>query len=100
MTLEEELDETWFDIGQVANILQLKIGKRLMGRNQLFKLLRQKRVLQGANLPYNRYVQLGYFTIQKTTIEKVGQYTRVSEKTLVSLRGIEFIKTILIQNNE
>lgn len=93
MTLEEELQETWFDMSKVANICSIKINKKLIGRNQLFKLLRQKKILQeGNNLPYKKYINLEYFKVKKIEIDRPGQYDKESFKTTVSLKGIEFIK--------
>lgn len=96
MTLEEELQETWFDMSKVANICSIKINKKLIGRNQLFKLLRQKKILQeGNNLPYKRFIDAKYFLVKKIEVERVGQYNRESLKTTVSQSGIEFIKNLL-----
>lgn len=98
MNLEQELNQVWFDMSQVANVLQLKINNKVIGRNQIYKLLRQKRVFQvGNNLPYRKYINLGYFIIKKTVVKREGQYDRETYKTLVSTTGIEFIKTTLIQ---
>jgi phage antirepressor YoqD-like protein len=88
----------WFDMKQVSNILQLQIKNKLVGRNEIFKLLRQKRILQeGNNLPYKKFVDLGYFDIKTSVVERVGQYNRETQKTLVSSTGIEFIKITLTQ---
>ena len=47
------------DIGQCAKILNVKN----IGRNKLFEILRQKKVLNERNQPYQKYVDCGYFRI-------------------------------------
>ena len=99
MTLEKELQETWFDMSQVANICQIKIKNKSVGRNELFKLLRKKKILQeGNNLPYKRFIDAKYFLVKKIEVERVGQYNRENLKTTVSLSGIEFIKNLFKEN--
>lgn len=101
MSLTEELQEIFFDMGQVANICQIKINNKLVGRNELFKLLRKHRVLQeGNNLPYKKYIVEGYFRVKKSEVERIGQYNKEAFKTQVSKKGIKFIKELLNQNNE
>jgi phage antirepressor YoqD-like protein len=90
--------EIFLDMSEVANICQIKIKGKLVGRNELFKLLRKNRVLQeGNNLPYRKYIDLDYFRVKRTQIEKPNQYTKETFKTTVSQKGIEFIKELLIQ---
>lgn len=89
-----------FDMRKVAEILKLKIDGKLVGRNQLFKLLRQRKVLQeGNNLPYKKYIELGYFKVKKIEIDRPGQYDKEGFKTTVSQEGIEFIKEIFKEQN-
>ncbi len=45
------------EMGHVAKVL----GIRAMGRNNLFSLLRDKKVLDRNNIPYQQYVDCGYF---------------------------------------
>ena len=57
-----------------------------MGRNTLFKWLRDRGVLMGNNIPYQRYLNAGWFRV----IENIyntgsGQYT--TPKTLVTGKG-------------
>jgi anti-repressor protein len=75
-------------VGQLAKILCVKN----MGPNQLFNFLRNHQVLMAGNLPYQRYVNDGYFTcIQK-------QYKdRVYMVTLVTPKGVEFVTKVLKQ---
>lgn len=86
--------DDWIDLGQVAKTLNY----RNIGRNKLFKFLRENGILQHSgdnrNDPYQRYVNQGYFKIVTTSF-KVEEEERSGKKTAVSQRGIEFIKKLL-----
>jgi phage antirepressor YoqD-like protein len=66
------------------------INGRHMGRNKMFEYLREKRVLMSGgdshNLPYQRYRDLGWFTVHESTrpgtVQRVVTYT-----TRVTPRG-------------
>lgn len=72
------------DIKQLASILNLKEGKKLLGRNLLFKKLRKEGILNAYNSPYQRFIEAGYF---KTIITREG-FT----KTLVTPKGIDYLR--------
>jgi len=75
------------DVAGVLNIQGL-------GRNSLFKLLREKSVLDGRNIPYREYQDRGYFrVIEQKWTDKYGE-TRISLKTLVYQRGVDFIRKL------
>lgn len=94
-----ELQETFFDMKNVANILKLKINGKFIGRNELFKLLRKNKVLQeGNNLPYKKFLLMGYFRVLKIEVERKNQYVKEGFKTQVSQSGIEFIKQLFDEN--
>ena len=87
---------TVVDMKLVSTILKLKHNGKVIGRNKLFKLLRQKKVLQeGNNLPYKKFLLEGYFEIKKIEVKKVGMYQKEVYKTLVTESGVEFIKNLL-----
>ena len=75
------------EMGHVAKVL----GIRGMGRNRLFSLLREKKVLDKNNIPYQQFVDLCYFRVleQKYTVSN-GQ-TKINIKTMVFQKGIDFI---------
>lgn len=75
-------------IGQAAKLL----GLRGVGRNNLFRFLREQKILMADNIPYQEYVDRGYFrTIEQKWTTRDGE-TRISIKTLVYQRGLEFIR--------
>lgn len=67
-----------------------------IGRNQLFGILREKKVLRENNEPYQKYIDLGWFRVveQKWSSAGTGE-TNVSIKTLVYQKGIEGIIKII-----
>ena len=79
------------EIGQVAKVLDYP-G---IGRNKLFGILRRKRILMGNNIPYQKYIDCGYFrTIEQKYSMPDGE-TRISIKTLVYQKGVDYIRKVL-----
>lgn len=82
---------TTFDMKDVAKIL----GKKNFGRNTLFAFLRDKGVLDIRNLPYQRYVNAGYFKIVETSSEDRDGNVHVNVKTVVFQKGIDFVRKLI-----
>ena len=83
--------EDMFDFKKVAKIINVK-G---LGRNNLIALLREQKILDYSNTPYQRYVTQGYFkVVEKNYIDFFGN-TRISTKTVVFQKGIDFILRLL-----
>ena len=76
------------EMGQVAKVL----GIRGMGRNNLFSLLREKKVLDKNNIPYQQYVDLGYFRILEQKYTVPSGEIKINIKTMVFQNGIDFIR--------
>lgn len=64
------------------------------GRNNLFKLLREQKILRKNNQPYQRYVNLGYFKQVIVPIKKNGEVWN-GTKTVATAKGVEFILRIV-----
>lgn len=78
-------------MNNVAKVLSVK-G---MGRNNLFEFLRDKKVLMSNNLPYQKYIDSGYFrTIEQKYTDKKGE-AHISFKTLVYQKGLDYIRRLL-----
>ncbi|MEW3992265.1 Rha family transcriptional regulator [Bacillus altitudinis] len=78
-------------VGQVAKA----IGIQKMGQNNLFRFLREKKVLidgTNKNAPYQKYVDRGLFEI-KTRQTSIG----IKTITLVTPKGADFIVDLLIK---
>ena len=76
------------EMGQVAKVL----GIRGMGRNNLFSLLRNKKIFDKNNIPYQQYVDLGYFRILEQKYTVPNGETKINIKTMVFQKGIDFIR--------
>lgn len=73
---------------KIADVAR-KLG---IGRNTLFKELRQKRVLNDMNLPRDRFINRGYFTVRHNRYEDHSKKEfRDNYVTLVTPEGILFI---------
>lgn len=80
--------KTAIAIGEVAKAL----GIKGLGRNNLFEILRNKGVLMGNNIPYQKYVDAGYFRVIEQKYTKPNGDTEISLKTLVYQKGVEYIR--------
>lgn len=79
------------EIGQVAKVLAFPN----VGRNKLFAFLRDTGILMSNNIPYQKYIDKGYFrTIEQKYTMPDGE-TRISIKTLVYQKGVDEIRKLL-----
>lgn len=84
--------ETTAEIGTVAKIL----GFKNVGRNILFDILRKQGILKADNIPYQKYVDNGYFrVIESKWNDYVTGDVKISFKTVVYQKGIEYIAKLL-----
>lgn len=71
------------DMGKLAKLLNDEHIK--IGRNKLFQWLREQKILMKSNIPYQRYIDSGYFQVKESTFktpygEKTAQTTYVTGK--------------------
>lgn len=78
------------DMAQAAKVLNMG-----MGRNTLFKLLREKNVLQSNNIPYQSYIDRGYFRCIESQYTAPDGTTHISIKTVIFQKGLDFIRDII-----
>lgn len=78
-------------IGDVAKVL----GIKGVGRNNLFEILREKKILMSDNQPYQKYIDNGYFRVIEQKYRKPDGETVISFKTLVYQKGIDYIRKIV-----
>lgn len=86
---------TTFEVGVVAKILNFGIG-----RNKLFKFLRNEGILNPDNIPYQQYVDAGYFKVVEMPYGKLNGDTLVWKKTVVYQKGIDYIRKLLIKKGK
>ena len=82
--------KTAISMNEVAKVLNVK-G---YGRNKLFEFLRNKGMLDKYNVPYQRYVDLGYFRVIEQSYTKHNERV-VTTKTLVYQKGVNAIRKLL-----
>ena len=68
------------------------------GRNNLFEFLRNKKVLDRYNIPYQRYVDAGWFRVIEQKFMKNGEVC-INTKTLVYQKGVDGIRRLVEQSN-
>lgn len=78
-----------YDMNIFSKILDIK-G---LGRNKLFEWLRNKEILMGNNLPYQKYMDNF-----KVIIVNNGNYT--NSKTIIKPQGVEFLFKALIKDGK
>jgi len=76
---------------QAAKVL----GYRGMGRNNLFAFLRDCEVLQGNNMPYQAFVDRGYFRVVESKYTKPNGDTGINIKTLIYQKGLDYVRKLL-----
>lgn len=79
--------KTAISMNEVAKVLAIP-G---YGRNNLFEFLRQNAVLDKYNVPYQKYVDRGWFRVIEQKYMKNGEVC-ISTKTLVYQKGVDGIR--------
>lgn len=83
------------DMAVAAKTLNMGIG-----RNTIFKILRDKGILQNNNIPYQAYVDRGYFRCIESKYTAPDGTQRISIKTVVLQKGLDYIRKILLSTKE
>ena len=78
------------EIGECAKVLNKNIG-----RNRLFEFLRNSNVLQSNNIPYQKYIDAGYFRVIESKYITPNGETKISLKTVVFQKGVAYINKLL-----
>lgn len=79
------------DMGQVAKVLNID-G---FGRTRLFKFLRDKNILDRRNIPYQRYVEQGYFRVIESKFDMPDGSVGINLKTVVFQKGVDYIRKLV-----
>ncbi len=64
------------------------------GRTRLFSFLRNRKILQNNNIPYQRYIERGYFKVVEKPITMGGK-NRNYVQTVITPKGLDFVRTVL-----
>ena len=76
------------DMGKMAKLL--KDENINIGRNRVFEWLRKKDILMRNNIPYQRYIDGGYFQVKESTFE-TPYGTKTQQTTFVTGKGQIYI---------
>ena len=67
-----------------------------IGRTRLFAWLRAKGILMAGNLPYQEYIERGYFRVKESVFEMHGEI-KTYQQTLVTGKGQQYILARLLR---
>lgn len=70
------------------------------GRNKLFQFLRDIKILRNNNLPYQEYIDRGYFNVRQYSITHLTQGIENKTQTLVTARGMAYIHDQLVKHGK
>lgn len=87
--------KTAISMNEVAKVLAIP-G---YGRNNLFEFLREQKILDRFNVPYQRYVDCGWFRVIEQKYIKNGEPI-VTTKTLVYQKGVNAIRKKIMAGSE
>lgn len=79
------------DMGTVAKVLNIK-G---VGRNKLFEILRDKKILMSNNQPYQKYIDSGWFRQIESKFNLPNGDIKINIKTVVFQKGVDGIRKVL-----
>ena len=90
-------------VGDSTNVIDVNRMAKLcadhgirIGRNRLFAWMRARGILMGGNIPYQEYIENGYFRVKESVYESNGQ-TRTYQQTFVTGKGQQYILSRLMR---
>lgn len=90
-------------VGDSTNVIDVNRMAKLcadhgirIGRNRLFAWMRSRGILMGGNIPYQEYIENGYFRVKESVYESNGQ-TRTYQQTFVTGKGQQYILSKLMR---
>lgn len=78
-------------IGSFAKIMLIEFNSNVLGRNDIFQYLRDKKVVNKGNVAYKKYVDRGLCVIKKTTHRVSDGKLMTFETTLLTPKGAEWL---------
>ena len=78
--------EELISMGDMAKLIQKETGNKNIGRTRLFEFLRKKKVLMKNNVPYQRYIENGWFKVTESAYIVDGE-TNITLTTRVTGKG-------------
>ncbi len=94
---DQPLVEFANQVSDTTNLIDMNAMAKLtaeenipIGRNRLFKWLRKKGILMSNNLPYQKYIENGYFSVKETVFETQNMI-KTHQQTLVTGKGQRYV---------
>lgn len=94
---DQSLVEFANQVSNTENLIDMNAMAKLaaeenipIGRNRLFKWLRKKGILMSDNLPYQKYIENGYFAVKETVFE-TQRMMKTHQQTLVTGKGQRYV---------
>ncbi len=94
---DEPLVEFANQVSNTDNLIDMNAMAKLaveenipIGRNRLFRWLRENEILMSDNLPYQKYIDRGYFAVKESVFE-TPTMTKTYQQTFVTGKGQRYI---------
>lgn len=94
---DEPLVEFANQVSNTDNLIDMNAMAKLaveenipIGRNRLFRWLRENEILMSGNLPYQKYIDRGYFAVKESVFE-TPTMTKTYQQTFVTGKGQRYI---------
>jgi prophage antirepressor-like protein len=84
-------------VAEAENCQEMQVVAKVLGtgRTRLFYQLRQRGLLMAGNLPYQQYIDAGYFRVVERIWRDPDQKPHTTFKTLVTGKGLAYIQKLL-----
>lgn len=94
---DQPLVEFANQVSDTTNLIDMNAMAKLareeniqIGRNRLFQWLREKGILMSNNLPYQKYIESGYFKVKESVFE-TSSMMKTYQQTFVTGKGQSYI---------
>ncbi len=84
--------ENVIDIGKMAKLANEENIR--LGRNTLFRWLKGRKILMSNNIPYQQFIDRGYFVVKESVYEQYGMQ-KTYQQTYVTGKGQQYIIRLL-----
>ena len=84
--------ENVIDIGRMAKLANEENIR--IGRNTLFRWLKGRKILMSNNIPYQQFIDSGYFVVKESVYEQYGMQ-KTYQQTYVTGKGQQYIIRLL-----
>ena len=98
---DQPLVEFANQVSDTTNLIDMNAMAKLaveeniqIGRNRLFQWLREKGILMSNNLPYQKYIESGYFKVKESVFE-TSSMMKTYQQTFVTGKGQKFVIVLL-----